>query len=126
MIDRLRPKFLLGLTATPDRMDSEDVRVICNDNIPYEIDMPDAIRFGYLVPFDYWGIHDDSMDYSKIKVKNGRYDSNDLTEKYRKAKKRNDLILENYRIHAGERTLGFCASRQHAKDMRDYFCLSKF
>ena len=121
VLNLLKPKFLLGLTATPDRMDSEDVRVLCNDNVPYEIHMQDAIRFGYLVPFDYWGISDDSIDYSKVRFTNGRYDSNDLVKRYRRSQKRNDLIRDNYLLRAGERTLAFCANRQHAKDMKEYF-----
>ena len=53
IIEYFEPKFLLGLTATPDRMDGRNIYEICDYNVPYEISLGDAINKGMLV---YWHI----------------------------------------------------------------------
>jgi hypothetical protein len=63
IVNYFKPKFLLGLTATPDRMDGRNIYEICDYNVPYEISLRDAINKGMLVPFHYYGIYDDT-DYS--------------------------------------------------------------
>ena len=73
VIDYFDPRFLLGLTATPERMDNKDVFELCDYNVAYEIRLKESINRGELVPFDYYGIHDDTVDYDTIEFKNGRY-----------------------------------------------------
>ena len=51
VVDYFRPKFLLGLTATPFRMDNKDIFTICDDNVVYEISLKQAIERDRLVPF---------------------------------------------------------------------------
>lgn len=65
IISYFRPRFLLGLTATPDRMDGRDIYELCDYNVPYEITLRDAINRGILSPFRYYGIYDDT-DYSGL------------------------------------------------------------
>ena len=77
IVDYFQPKFLLGLTATPERMDGRNIYEICDYNVPYELPLADAINKGMLVPFHYYGIYDDT-DYSKLHVVKGRYDSAEL------------------------------------------------
>ena len=59
IVDYFQPKFLLGLTATPERMDGRNIYELCDYNVPYEISLKDAINKGVLVPFHYYGIYDD-------------------------------------------------------------------
>ncbi len=78
IIDYFTPKFLLGLTATPERLDSKDVFSICDYNTVYEIRLSDAINKGYLVPFRYYGIYDETVNYENIEFKNGKYSDKEL------------------------------------------------
>ena len=77
------PKFLLGLTATPERLDGKNIYEICDYNVPYEISLKDAINKGMLVPFRYYGIYDET-DYSGLRLVKGRYDQTQLTDIYKK------------------------------------------
>jgi superfamily II DNA or RNA helicase/HKD family nuclease len=119
IIDYFNPRFLLGLTATPFRMDNEDIFALCDDNVIYEISLKQSIERDLLVPFRYYAIYDPT-DYDRIKVANGCYVVEDL-ELELSREERADLILSNYRKLAGERTLGFCVSIKHAEYMADYF-----
>lgn len=80
IIDYFKPKFLLGLTATPERLDSRDVFALCDYNIVYEVRLSDAINKGYLDPFRYYGIYDDTVDYDHVEFKNGKYDEKSLED----------------------------------------------
>jgi superfamily II DNA or RNA helicase len=124
ILDLTKPKFLLGITATPERQDGHDVLEICNYNVAYEVRLPEAINRGWLIPFHYFGIADDLVDYQNIKWRSGKFDPTELE---------NALILEE-RVeatlkHALEKgfdgirraTVGFCAGVRHAKFMADAF-----
>ena len=63
------PKFLLGLTATPERLDSKDVFALCDYNEVYEVRLQEAINKGWLVPFRYYGIYDKTVDYKTMTIK---------------------------------------------------------
>jgi len=119
IIEYFKPKFLLGLTATPFRMDNKDIFALCDDNVIYEITLKQSIERDLLVPFRYYAIYDPT-DYDQVKMANGRYVVEDL-ERQLSYKERADLILNNYRKLAGERTLGFCVSIKHAEYMAEYF-----
>ena len=70
IIEYFKPRFLLGLTATPERMDNEDVFSMFDKNVPYELRLRDAIKNDLVVPFKYYAVRDMSVDYSdKDKVK---------------------------------------------------------
>lgn len=120
ILDYFKPRFLLGLTATPDRLDGKNIYEICDYNVPYEISLVDAINKGMLVPFHYYGIFDDT-DYSQIHIVRGRYDEKELNETYIGNVHRHDLIYKNYCKHGSERALGFCCSRAHAEEMAREF-----
>ena len=70
IVDYFKPQFLLGLTATPERMDGRNIYELCDYNVPYEISLKDAINKGMLVPFHYYGIYDDT-DYSALHIVRG-------------------------------------------------------
>jgi superfamily II DNA or RNA helicase/HKD family nuclease len=121
IIDYFTPKFLLGLTATPERLDSKDVFSLCDYNTVYEIRLSDAINKGYLVPFRYYGIYDQMVNYEAIEFKNGKYNDKELEEALM-LDKRGELILKHYQKYNSSRALGFCTSKKHAEYMAKYFC----
>ncbi len=120
IIDYFTPKFLLGLTATPERMDGRSIYEICDYNVPYEISLKDAINKGMLVPFHYYGIYD-KTDYSCFRPERGRYREDDLNHAYIGNKERYELIYRHYMKYRSRRALGFCSTRQHAEDMAGEF-----
>ncbi len=120
IVDYFKPKFLLGLTATPDRLDGRNIYEICDYNVPYEISLKDAINKGMLVPFHYYGIYDDT-DYSGIHIVRGRYDEKELNETYIGNVHRHDLIYKYYCKYGSRKALGFCCSREHAEEMAKEF-----
>ncbi len=121
IVNYFTPKFMLGLTATPERLDGKNIYEICDYNVPYEISLKEAINKGMLVPFHYYGVYDDT-DYSKLHLVKGRYDERELTEIYRNNGRRYELIYKHYMKCRSKRALGFCCSRQHAKEMAQEFC----
>ena len=121
IVEYFKPQFLLGLTATPERMDGRNIYEICDYNVPYEISLKEAINKGMLVPFHYYGIFDDT-DYSKLHIVRGRYDEKELNETYIGIVHRHDLIYKYYCKYGSKRALGFCCSRVHAEEMAREFC----
>ncbi len=119
--DYFKPKFLLGLTATPERMDGKNIYELCDYNVPYEISLKEAINKGMLVPFHYYGIYD-ATDYSGLRLVKGRYDERELTEIYADNVNRYELIYKYYMKYRSKRALVFCCSRQHASQMAEEFC----
>ncbi len=81
--------------------------------------MKSAIDKGWLVPFRYYGIYDET-DYSEISMRNGKYDEAEL-EKALMINKRADLVLNHYRKYRTSRALGFCSSIKHAEFMAGHF-----
>lgn len=120
IINYFQPKFLLGLTATPERMDNKDVFALCDYNVAYEVRLKESINKGWLVPFRYYGVFDET-DYTKIDYRNGKYDETEL-EKALMINKRAELILRHYKKYESKRAMGFCSSRSHANYMAGYFC----
>lgn len=121
IVNYFKPKFLLGLTATPERMDGKNIYEICDYNVPYEISLKEAINKGALVPFHYYGIYDET-DYSSLHPVKGHYDEKELNETYIGNVKRYDLIYKYYMKYRSKRALGFCCSRRHAEEMAQEFC----
>lgn len=121
IVNYFKPKFMLGLTATPERMDGKNIYEICDYNVPYEISLKEAINKGILVPFHYYGVYDET-DYAGLHLVKGRYDERELTEIYRNNGRRYELIYKHYRKYRSKRALGFCCSRQHAEEMAKEFC----
>lgn len=121
IVDYFQPQFLLGLTATPERMDGKNIYEICDYNVPYQISLKEAINKGMLVPFHYYGVYDET-DYSGLRIVKGRYDEQELNQAYIGNERRYDLIYKYYRKYRSLRAIGFCCSRQHAEDMAKEFC----
>lgn len=124
IIASLRPQILLGLTATPERMDGESILPWFDNRIADEMRLWHAIERQYLVPFDYFGIHD-GTDLSNLSWKRGAYLHGELEEKYIGNMRRANLIIEEFCHIYGEwrqaRALGFCVSIDHAEFMVEMF-----
>jgi superfamily II DNA or RNA helicase/diadenosine tetraphosphate (Ap4A) HIT family hydrolase len=119
LIDHFNPRFLLGLTATPERTDGADLLALCEDNLVYRCDLAEGIRRGLLCPFRYFGVPD-TVDYRNIPWRNKRFDENELTKAVA-TQARAANALEQYRKRAGRRTIAFCVSQIHADFMARYF-----
>jgi superfamily II DNA or RNA helicase/HKD family nuclease len=120
IVNYFKPRFLLGLTATPFRMDNQDIFRFCEDNVVYEINLHEAINKDYLTPFHYYGVYDDITDFAGIEMANGRYVIDQL-ERALSTSARADLILKRYREYRSERSLAFCSGIKHANFMTQFF-----
>ncbi|MGV8154110.1 MAG: DEAD/DEAH box helicase [Alkaliphilus sp.] len=120
ILSYFRPKFLLGLTATPNRMDNKDIYAYCDYNIAYEIDLFSAINRGWLVPFHYYGIYDITVNYDNITYIRGKYLEEEL-EKSLCNEDRYELVFKHYLRHNSKKIIGFCASIKHAENMAKFF-----
>lgn len=124
IIDRLHPRELLGMTATPERSDGVDVRTFFEGRTAYELRLWDALSADLLVPFHYFGIADD-VDLTDVAWKRGQYDVEILDRVYTGNDARAAKVLAALRdkvtdVHA-MRALGFCASVAHAHYMASVF-----
>lgn len=120
IVEYFRPQFLLGLTATPERMDGKNIYEICDYNVPYEISLKDGINKGMLVPFHYYGIYDET-DYTKLHIVKGKYAEEELNRTYIGNAYRHELIYKYYCKYGSSQALGFCCSRKHAEEMAKEF-----
>jgi superfamily II DNA or RNA helicase/diadenosine tetraphosphate (Ap4A) HIT family hydrolase/HKD family nuclease len=119
LIDHFQPEFLLGLTATPNRMDGADLLALCSDNLVYECPLTEGIERGDLSPFRYFGIADD-IDYAPIPWRGGRFDPAALTEAV-ETQGRAQHALDTWRDKDGGRTLAFCVTVSHADFTAEFF-----
>ena len=118
LIDHFVARFLLGLTATPERTDGGDILSLCEGNLVYRCDLMEGIRRGHLSAFRYYGVPD-GIDYTNIPWRSGRFDPEAITAAYA-VQARAANALEQLRKRGGSRTLCFCCSVKHANFMRDY------
>ncbi len=121
LIEHFRPRFLLGLTATPERTDGGDLLALCGHNLVFRCDLGEGVKANLLSPFRYFGIHDD-VDYSAVpwSRQTGRFQELELTRALA-TERRAQNALEQWRQHGGDRTLGFCCSQAHADFMAGFF-----
>ncbi|MBA2451206.1 MAG: DEAD/DEAH box helicase family protein, partial [Chloroflexi bacterium] len=125
LLEHLRPRVLLGLTATPERMDpTEDVTRWFDGRIAVELRVWDALAQGLLCPFQYFGISDD-VDLSQVEWRRGGYDVQGLTRLYVGDDARVAKVIEAVRRYIRDpramRALGFCVSVEHARYMARRF-----
>nr|WP_320136317.1 DEAD/DEAH box helicase family protein [uncultured Amphritea sp.] len=120
LLTYFQPRFMLGLTATPDRTDGSDILRLCDHNLVYRRDLFDGINDQQLCPFYYYGIFDSEVDYEHIPWRNGRFDPTKLSTQLA-TRGRSRHVLKEWRHQSQARTLAFCASRRHADYMADYF-----
>jgi|TARA_B100001093_G_scaffold301929_1_gene287992 superfamily II DNA or RNA helicase len=120
LVNYFKPKFFLGLTATPNRTDNIDIMKFCGENLIYEKGLIDGVNLKILCNFDYKGINDKYVDYTKITWKGKKFDEIELEKQLNKPK-RATYVYENWLEHKQARTLAFCASIDHCEYMKGFF-----
>ena len=129
IFDHFQPEILLGLTATPERMDGGSVVADFGNRFAAEIRLPEALEEKLLCPFHYFGVADPvSLDQDKF-WKNGKYDRAELdniyTGAHALARQRLDAIIEALDrfepVRNSIKGFGFCVSIHHANYMADMF-----
>ena len=128
LLSHFKPKILLGLTATPERMDCKDILDYFDDRIAAEIRLPEAIDRKLLSPFQYFGISD-TVDLSQLRWTKGGYDKSELSNLYLLnrvfAERRADHIIQSLDKYVTDmndmKALGFCVSIDHANFMAEHF-----
>ncbi|MFW0694104.1 DEAD/DEAH box helicase [Aliarcobacter butzleri] len=121
ILDYFKPKFLLGLTATSNRMDGNSIYEVFDENIALDIRLNDALENNLIVPFHYYGINDiQSIDYENVDLT-----KIDLLAKLLSVNKRVDFIIDkmNFYSNSGNKrkVLGFCVSKEHCNFMSEEF-----
>ena len=128
LLSYYNPHILLGLTATPERMDGKSILPYFNNRIAAEIRMPEAIDRKLLCPFQYFGVTD-SVDLDNLKWAAGGYDKGELSRIYTLsgmiADRRADLVISSLLKYVTDiddvKGLGFFVTVEHAIFMSDYF-----
>ena len=123
-----QPCILLGLTATPERMDGKSVLPYFNNRIAAEIRLPEAIDRKLLCPFQYFGVTD-TVDLDTLKWSAGGYDKGELSRVYTLsgaiANRRADHVVSSLLKYVTDidevKGLGFCVTVEHAEFMCRYF-----
>ena len=116
VLNYFKPKFLLGMTATPERMDGGNIFSFYDHNIAYEIRLNDALEYNLLCPFHYFGINDFTID-GEAK------DTDDFKKLV--SDQRVKLVMEkaNYYGYSGDRVKGliFVSRLNEAKELSELF-----
>ena len=128
LLEYYKPKVLLGLTATPERMDGADITKYFDKRIAYEMRLPEAIDNKLLCPFQYFGVSD-FVDLSNLKWTRGGYETSELENVFvlntEIAKRRAKEIIQNTIKYVDDienvKALGFCVSIKHAEFMAEEF-----
>ena len=128
MLNHFNPQILLGLTATPERMDGKSILTWFNNRMAYELRLDEAIERNMLCPFHYFGVSD-STDLNHVKWVRGSYDTQELANLYIGSQARGQTILHAIERYLpdieGIKGLGFCVNKAHASFMSHYFNQAK-
>ena len=129
LFDHFQPQLLVGLTATPERMDGKDLRPDFGNRISAEIRLPQALQAGLLTPFQYLCVSDDT-DLSDDSLWSGqKYNVERLADKLC-AKTRAQLIVDALHKYLADeytcRALCFCVNKRHADFMAEQLRLYGF
>jgi superfamily II DNA or RNA helicase len=114
IINYFEPEFLIGLTATPERLDNEDVFKLFDTNVPYELRLRDAIINELVVPFHYYGIRDSIVDYDLSKNQERKLISQLASVEHCEFIKSQ---IEAHRPKGKLKALAFCRNITHARMM---------
>ncbi|MBT2582818.1 DEAD/DEAH box helicase family protein [Planococcus sp. ISL-109] len=119
LLEHFDPEFLLGITATPDRMDNQDVYALCDGNVAISIHFLDAIERNWLAPFRYFGVYDNT-DYSKIRWLGNRYDEEELLQAQLRTEYA-EAVFDAWQTHKQTRTIVFCSTVRQTRFMDQFF-----
>lgn len=129
IFDKFKPRILLGLTATPERMDGESVASDFGNRFAAEIRLPEALEEKLLCPFHYFGVADPVSLSSDRFWRAGKYDiaalENIYTGAHALALERLNVIVNSLQRYEPDlervRGIGFCVSIRHAEFMAEKF-----
>lgn len=118
VLRRFRTALLLGVTATPDRLDGQGLGKVL-ETVAYRYEMADAIRDGWLCPLEIRRVSIDRLDLDDVATKGGDYDRGQLSTAMRDPA----VLAESCRWildRVGrKRTIAFCADTKHAADVAE-------
>lgn len=122
LLNRISPRVLLGLTATPERADGQDVKEFFDGHVAVELRLWEALERGLLSPFQYFGISD-STDLSRLGWRGGRYQQLDqwYTGRVDRVRLITKALTEKVANPGAMRAIGFCAGIAHANFMAEQF-----
>jgi superfamily II DNA or RNA helicase/HKD family nuclease len=122
LIEHFEPKFLLGMTATPERTDGNDIFQLFDHNIAYEIRLGKALEEEMLSTFHYFGVADLTIDNIQVDTKSDF--------RYLIANERVERIIEQAKFYGSDngitRGLIFCSSKKEAIELAVLFNLKGF
>ena len=113
ILNYFNPEFLLGLTATPERMDNQDIFELFEQNVPFELRLRDAINNDLVVPFHYYGIRDDLINY-------GEDNSNIIAKNIAESNNVDFIVreIEKHRLKTEKlKAIAFCTNIAHCNLM---------
>ncbi|WP_282069378.1 DUF3427 domain-containing protein [Olleya namhaensis] len=117
LIEYFKPRFLLGMTATPDRTDDKDIYSLFDHNIAYEIRLNKAMEEDMLIPFHYYGVTDLSVDDEVLE--------NESDFRLLTANERVSKIISKIQFYGSDngitRGLVFCSLKNEAKELSEKF-----
>lgn len=124
LLNHYNPKILLGLTATPERMDGKDVLEYFDGKISAKMRLDEAIDRKLLSPFQYFCVSDE-LNLSNLKWSRGGYDKEQISNLITDNKRRAQLIINSLYDYITDLNevvgLGFCVSIGHAEFMANFF-----
>ncbi|PPA69438.1 DEAD/DEAH box helicase [Jeotgalibacillus proteolyticus] len=124
LLNHYQPKILLGLTATPERMDGKSILSYFDDHVAAEMRLTEAVNQKLLSPFQYFCVTD-TVDLSDLKWSRGGYDTKQLENVYTSNHLRSSQIVQSVQKYvtaiSDVKGLGFCVSIAHAQYMADFF-----
>ncbi len=127
ILQKFKPKILLGLTATPERMDGQDITTYFDGHISAEIRLDTALNNRLLSPFRYYGITD-CVDLADVRWERGRFVASELSKIYTNNDYRTKVILDALQKYIPSyrdvRALCFCVDKEHAEMMHAKFTLA--
>lgn len=116
------PEFLLGLTATPERMDNKDIFELFEQNVPFELRLRDAIKNDLVVPFHYYGIRNELLDY-------GEEDKNKLAKNIAESDNVDFIAKEiekHRKVNEKLKAIAFCTNVAHCTLMANQFAMKGY
>ncbi len=123
LFSHFTPEILLGLTATPERMDGKDLRPDFGGHISAEMRLPNALQAGLLTPFQYLCVTDNT-DLRDDALWNGKYIADRLANRLCREERATNIVnaLDKYLLDVNKcRALCFCVNKKHAEYMADQF-----
>ncbi|WP_028292140.1 DUF3427 domain-containing protein [Oceanobacter kriegii] len=124
ILEHFSPDILLGLTATPERQDGENILADFDHRVAAEIRLPEAVNQRLLSPFHYFMIHDD-VSLTAVPWKQGKYEQAELSRLYREHPERIQKIIatmeELLTDLSSFKALAFCVDQSHAEFTTEQF-----